>query len=103
MRQGLNEKRRPHTRLAIRKYNSFQERRELMPQRVAIVQRDIPNYRVAFLNLLSEKLEYKGIELTVFAGKAHRREGFVDALDDLRCGVRVKNFDLGAKIYWQPI
>jgi glycosyltransferase involved in cell wall biosynthesis len=74
-----------------------------MQSRVAIVQRDIPNYRVAFLNLLSEALAGKGIELTVFAGKAHQREGFVDALDELRCGVRVKNLDLGAKIYWQPI
>jgi glycosyltransferase involved in cell wall biosynthesis len=74
-----------------------------MQQRVAIVQRDIPNYRVAFLNLLSEELACKGIELTVFAGKAHRREGFVDALDELRCGVRVQNLNLGAKIYWQHI
>jgi glycosyltransferase involved in cell wall biosynthesis len=74
-----------------------------MPQRVAIVQRVITNYRVAFLNRLSEKLACKGIELIVFAGKAHKREGFVDALDELRCGVRVKNIDLGCKIYWQSI
>ena len=74
-----------------------------MHQRVAIVQKDIPNYRVAFLNRLSEELACQGIELTVFAGKAHQREGFVDALDKLRCGVRVKNLDLGSKIYWQHI
>src|SRR5262245_57562522 len=74
-----------------------------MRQRVAIAEKDIPNYRVLFFNLLSEELASKGMELTVFAGKAHRREGFVDDLDELRCAVRVNNLDQGAKIYWQPI
>ena len=74
-----------------------------MHQRVAIVQRVITNYRVAFLNRLSEKLACKGIELTVFAGKAHKHEGFVDALDELQCGVRVQNIALSGKTYWQRI
>jgi len=76
---------------------------QLMPQRVAIVQRVITNYRVGFLNRLSAQLAGKGIKLTVFAGKVPRRKGFVDALDELPCGVRVQNIDLGGKAYWQSL
>lgn len=59
---------------------------------IAIIQRDIPDYRVEFCNKLDNLLQKKNIKLTVFAGNAPKSDKFKDGLMDVNCGKRVKNY-----------
>lgn len=71
---------------------------------VAIIQRDIPDYRVKFCNKLDNILREKNIKLTIFAGNAPKEDKFKDGLMDVDCGKRVKNYYFfNKKIYWQNI
>jgi len=71
---------------------------------VAIIQRDIPDYRVEFCNKLDNILREKNIKLTIFAGNAPKEDKFKDGLMDVDCGKRVKNYYFfNKKFYWQNI
>lgn len=74
-----------------------------MHTRIAIVQRIVTDYRVAFYSDLHDKLAACGVELTVFAGQPLPSEGFKDGLDQLAFGVRATNHYLHDLIYWQNL
>ena len=72
-------------------------------KKVAIVQRQVTHYRVQFYNLLGKILKMNNIELTIFAGDINKKESFKDGLSNVKYAKRVKNYNIGKKIYWQNI
>ncbi|NKB21210.1 MAG: glycosyltransferase [Alphaproteobacteria bacterium] len=71
--------------------------------KVVILQEHIPHYRIAVWNNLNAELAKVGHQLEVVAGNAPSTAKFVDGMDQLECGVRVKNYWLGNSFYWQPV
>jgi len=72
-------------------------------QRIAIVQRLIPHYRVEMFNFLAADLARDGIKLTVFAGAAQPQEGLSDSREQVACCRPVRNRYLPAGMWWQPL
>ena len=76
-----------------------------MPK-IVIIQKYIPKYRYEFFNGLREKLNNKGIDLTIFYGQPGRNEMFKNDYLDLDWAIKIPNKILGVgqyELYWQPV
>ena len=72
--------------------------------KVAIVQKVVTDYRVEFYNELQGILANNNIQLSVFSGTVPDNEAFKDGLEEVSCGIRVKNhFFLNNRVYWQNL
>ncbi|MEK0083062.1 glycosyltransferase family 4 protein [Benzoatithermus flavus] len=70
--------------------------------RVAILQRIVPHYRVAFFDRLRTSLAAQGIRLDLYAGAPRPEEAFEDCRHLLPWATPVRNRYLPAGLYYQP-
>lgn len=66
-----------------------------------MIQRVACDYRLAFFQQLHAGLQEKGIAFELVAGLPWEGEGFVDVLDQLPFGTRLRNIRLFKNVYWE--
>lgn len=72
-------------------------------KKVLIIQRLLPHYRADFFNRLKQKLDAKGIELTLIYGKDTQSSKNDEVEISWATYISNQNFHLGkVEVYWQP-